>query len=207
MISTTGELLSAESRWMATGGSRAGPGGRANGRNYSRLELQNTAVMEELYRIHLSEELVRANGLGSKLEREPATTAGAGVELSEEERQTAADAAERITRVIARTPGIRVERTVRDYKSENGGWDVNADNVESEFREVERRTFSDGVHWGRVIAFLAFSVSFAAYVSSRGIHGGAYSVFNWTTRVLNDNLAEFIRRENGWVCDSIITIL
>ena len=190
---------------MATRGSAA-PGGRANGRNYSRLHLQNTAVMEELYRRHLSEELVRANGLssgGRNYEREPASTAGAASDgLSEEERRTAADAAERMTAVIARTPGITVERNIRDFRS--GGWDVNPDNMESEFREVERRTFSDGVHWGRVIAFLAFSVSFAAYVNSRGIDGGEYSVFNWTLRVLNDSLAEFIQRENGWVSDKTL---
>nr|5TWA_A Chain A, Bcl-x homologous protein, BHP2 [Geodia cydonium]5TWA_B Chain B, Bcl-x homologous protein, BHP2 [Geodia cydonium] len=166
----------------------------------SRLYLQNTAVMEELYRRNLSEDLVRDNGLscgGREYWREPASTVGAASDgLSEEERRTAADAAERMTAVIAGTPGIAVERNVRDFR--RGGWDVTPDNVESEFREVERRTFSDGVHWGRVIAFLAFSMSFAAYVNSRGIDGGAYSVFNWTLRVLNDSLADFIQRENGW---------
>ena len=170
----------------------------------SRLELQNTAVMAELYRRLLPEELVKANGVSRSLERGPMTTATTSA-LSEEERRTATEAVDRMTRVIDGTPGMKVDRALSDFK--NGHWDVNADNVEAEFREVERRTFSDGVHWGRIIAFMAFSVSFAAYVSSRGISGGANSVFNWTTRVLNSNLSDYIQRENGWVRVSTVNSL
>ena len=64
--------------------------------------------------------------------------------------------------------------------------------------KVQRRTFSGSVHWGRVIAFLAFSVSFAAYVASLGIRGGAESIFRWTNRVLNKNLADFMKKEKRW---------
>ena len=160
------------------------------------FEEQNRAVMAKLYASLLPRGVGEENGLV----REPATTA-----LSVADTRTAEIAADKIAAVIRNTPSIAVERGVRDFKV--AGWDVNADNVEDEFREVERRTFSDDVHWGRVIAFLAFSISFSAYVSSRGIKGGAHSVFGWTNRVLNKTLGDFMEEENGWVsycCSCII---
>ena len=182
------DLAAHEAEEMACGGS-----GPANGRTVTRQQVQNMAVTAELYRVLLPEELHRANGL-QRLVREPAATRG---ELSEGERETVTSAADRIQRVMAVTPGIGVEESVREFRS--SGWVVSGENMEEEFADVERRTFSDDVHWGRVMAFLAFSVSFAAYVSSRGISGGAESVFVWTTRVLDGSLAEFIEREGGWV--------
>jgi hypothetical protein len=121
--------------------------------------------------------------------------------MTEQERRTASEAADRMSRVVASKPELAVSRSVEEFRS--GGWEVTAENMEEEFGEVERRTFLDGIHWGRVIAFLAFSVSFAAYVSSRGISGGADSVFSWTTRVLDHDLSDFMSRENGW--DGFIT--
>ena len=161
-----------------------------NGMTQTVQELQNTEVMAALYDRLLPPE--GANGL-RKLVREPATTSS----LSQEERQTAAEASEKMARVVVNTPGMAVDRSILDYK--DSGWEVNEGNMEEEFKEVERRTFSDGVHWGRVIAFLSFSVSFSAYVASLGIRGGAESVFWWTNRVLDKNLADFMRKENGWV--------
>jgi hypothetical protein len=121
--------------------------------------------------------------------------------MTEQERRTASEAADRMSRVVASKPELAVSRSVEEFRS--GGWEVTAENMEEEFGEVERRTFLDGIHWGRVIAFLAFSVSFAAYVSSRGISGGADSVFSWTTRVLDHDLSDFMSRENGWVSECV----
>ena len=166
---------------------------RVNGAVHTNLEIQNQAVMAGLYRDLLPEGVVEANGLPPD---HPATRG-----LSEEDKGMVELATERMKRVINNTPSITVERGIREFR--DGQWEVNGDNIEDEFREVERRTFSDGVHWGRVIAFLAFSVSFAAYVSSRGISGGAGSVFAWTNQVLSTTLLDFMQRENGWVSDCV----
>ena len=168
-----------------------------NGTTRSSLELQNRAVVANLYKSFLPKGVGDANGLRS-LVREPAATSA----LSSEERQTVETATDQMTRVIHNTPTIAVEKGIREFKV--AGWEVNGDNMEEEFREVERRTFADGIHWGRVIAFLAFSVSFAAYVSSRGISGGAQSVFEWTNQVLDGTLGEFMKKENGWVSGGLL---
>ena len=177
------------------GGSASGGRNRANGRRETSLQLQNMAVTAELYRRLLPSDLQTRNRLQSD---GPATST---VDLSEEEKRTVEAAAEKMERVIARTPRLAVAASVREFTA--GGWEVTADNIEEEFMEVERRTFSDGVHWGRVIAFLAFSVSFAAYVASRGISGGTESVFAWTTRVLDSSLSDFMQRERGWVSERV----
>lgn len=157
-----------------------------NGTAYTVLEIQNTEVMSGLYKTLLPE------GVRESKEVEHPTFGG----LSEKERETVVQATDRLTTVINNTPNLAVEREVREFSV--GRWEVNADNIEEEFHEVARSTFSDGINWGRVIAFLAFSVSFAAYVSSRGISGGAGSVLGWTSQVLNTTLFEFMQREGGW---------
>ena len=157
-------------------------------------ELQNTAVMAGFYSTLFPNGVGRENGI-NKLLRETVNITS----LRDKERQTVAEATEKMTKVITNTPSIGIDKNIREYKG--AGWDVNSDNMEDEFKEVERRTFCDGVHWGRVIAFMAFSVSFAAYVTSLGINGGAESVFRWTNNVLDKNLADFIKKENGWVSE------
>ena len=169
---------------------------RVNGTSaaHTALSLQNRAVTHGVFTALLPEGGVAAEGL---IEH-PAVRG-----LSEEERRTVEMAAERMTQVISSSPNITVEKTVRELKDSR--WAVNGDNLHDEFREVERRTFSDGVHWGRVIAFLAFSVSFAAYVSSRGIKGGVGSVFAWTNQTLNETLVDFLQRE-GWVSSVYVCV-
>lgn len=159
---------------------------RVNETAYTVLEIQNTEVMSGLYKALLPE------GVREGKELEHLAFRG----LSEKERETVELAADRLTTVINNTPNIAVAKGVQEFSV--GRWEVNGDNMEEEFHEVERSTFSDGINWGRVIAFLAFSVSFAAYVSSRGISGGAGSVLGWTSQVLNTTLLEFMQRENGW---------
>lgn len=160
---------------------------RVNGTACTALEIQNTEVASGLHEALLPE------GVRESKKMEHPAIRG----LSEKERETVRQATERLTKVINSTPNIAVEKNVREFSA--GRWEVNADNMEEEFHGVERSTFSDGINWGRVIAFLAFSVSFAAYVSSRGIVGGAGSVLGWTSQVLNTTLLEFIQREGGWV--------
>ena len=160
---------------------------RVNGTAYTALEIQNTEVTSGLYKALLPKGVRE-----SKKVEHPAIRG-----LSDKERETVQQATDRLTKVINATPNITVDKSVREFSV--GRWEVNADNMEEEFHDVERSTFSDGINWGRVIAFLAFSVSFAAYVSSRGISGGAGSVLGWTSQVLNTTLLEFIQREGGWV--------
>ena len=107
--------------------------------------------------------------------------------LKEEDRRTVELATEQMKKVISNSPNISVEE-----------WEGKGDNLEVDFREVERRMFSAYISWGRLITFLAFSISFASYVSSRGVSGGVGSVFAWTNQALNTTLIELIRREDGW---------
>lgn len=156
------------------------------------IQLQNRAVVASVYKSLLPNGVGDVNGLHSLI-REPVSS-----QMTSDDRLVVETAAEKMTRVIHCSPNVAIEK---DFS----GWDVNGDNLEGEFREVEKRTFSDGVHWGRVIAFLAFSVSFAAYVSSRGISGGAQSVFEWTNQVFDGTLRDFLRKENGWVSVIVYT--
>ena len=90
--------------------------------------------------------------------------------VSEEDARTAETAADRMIEIINTSPNLRVEAKVREFSEM--GWTITSDNMHGEYREVARRTFEDGVNWGRVIAFLAFSVSFGAYVCGNGSNGG-----------------------------------
>lgn len=167
----------------------------------NKKQLQNSAVVLEVYHKLLPDDMARANGLRTLVRDHSPAAATSGsstaAAMTEEVHRTAVEVADRVDRVVALTPGLAVDVSVGKFKSD--GWDVTPENVESEFKAVERRVFSDGIHWGRIIAFLAFSVSFSAYVSSRGINGGAESIFAWTIKSLNNTLSEFIERENGWV--------
>ena len=151
------------------------------------LEVQNGAVLTELYKSLLPNGMGEANGL---------TFTTVHPALKEEDKLTVELATEQIRKVIHNPPGISVEKVFQQFVEQQ--WEVNGDNIEEEFLEIQRRTFSDSISWGRIISFLAFSVSFAAYVSSRDISGGAGSVFAWTKQALNTILLEFIRKENGW---------
>lgn len=164
-------------------------GKRVNGTLHMDLEVQNGALLTGLYESLLPNGVGEANGLKSL---HPALRG-----LKEEDKRTVELATEQMKRVIDTSPNISVEKDIQQFSIEQ--WEVNGDNMEEEFREVERRTFSDDINWGRIIAFLAFSISFASYVSSRGISGGAGSVFAWTNQALNTTLIEFIRKEDGWV--------
>lgn len=173
---------------LKVGAGMATRGKRVNGTLHSDLEVQNGAVLTGLYESLLPNGVKEAGGL------KPVHPALRG--LGEEDRRTVELATEQMKKVI-KSPHISVEKDIQQFSIEQ--WEVNGDNMEEEFREVERRTFSDDINWGRIIAFLAFSISFASYVSSRGISGGAGSVFAWTNQALNTTLIEFIRKEDGWV--------
>ena len=160
---------------------------RPNGATYSARALQTRAVTQKVF-----QELLPESGAGVdavKHFEEPS--------MSEEDARIAKTAADRMVQIIKTTPKIQVETTVREFSE--SGWAITGDNMHGEYSEVARRTFTDGVNWGRVIAFLAFSVSFGAYVCGNGSNGGLASVFEWTNQVLNETLLSFFVRENGWV--------
>ena len=119
------------------------------------------------------------------------------VGLCEKDAHVAERAAERMVEIINTTPSIQIEKTVKSFTE--SGWSVTSDSMHEEFSEVARTTFADGVNWGRVIAFVAFSVSFGAYVCVSGNSGSVVSVFGWTNQVLNESLSGFFVREDGWV--------
>ena len=159
-----------------------------NGATHTTLQGQNRLILAKLLGLLLPRGVEEESGL----------VEAAASTLSEADKRAAYQAAEKIAAIIRSTPSLSsVENLIHEF--DVAGWVVTAENMQDNFREVERTVFCDGVNWGRIIAFLAFSVSFSAYVSSKGIKGGVQSVFGWTSRVLDRILSDFMSKKNGWV--------
>lgn len=78
-------------------------------------------------------------------------------------------------------------------------WSLDASNMHMEFSRVAYETFKEQIHWGRVIMFLGFAVSFAVYLENGAVVGSAESVLEWTCQVIEEDLGQFFTSQQGWV--------
>lgn len=78
-------------------------------------------------------------------------------------------------------------------------WAVHAGTMYSEFTRVVQTLFSEKKHWGRVIMFLGFAVSFAIYLEDQMVQNCTDSVLEWTCQVIEEDLGHFYLDNNGWV--------
>lgn len=106
------------------------------------------------------------------------------------------DASDKVREIVCSSAEISVARNVESFERRH--WAVTQADLYADFHRVADTNFSDGVNWGRIVAFLAFAVSFAVYAEQRGC-GAAQSIEAWTCQVVETKLADFYIKSNGWV--------
>ena len=61
--------------------------------------------------------------------------------------------------------------------------------------------FSDGINWGRIVAFLAFCQHLCMYSKRNGLHFAIESIPPWAAMFVESELKEWILSQGGWVSE------
>ena len=118
------------------------------------------------------------------------------VEERGEELELVEKAADRVRQLI-KDPNQPKPPSLADLASQR--WIIHAGNVHSEYTHVAQQLFSDGVNWGRVIAFLGFSATYCLYAIQQGVQESIVeSVTAWAVLFLEQELRDWFR-QHSWV--------
>lgn len=77
--------------------------------------------------------------------------------------------------------------------------DIHHANAGSKYNLTVQHLFGDGITWGRVTLFYAFSIGFALHVADRQMDELVNSVMTWSMQVLQNKLNPWIHANGGWV--------
>lgn len=58
--------------------------------------------------------------------------------------------------------------------------------------------FRGGVNWGRIVAFIVFSGSFAVHCAEHGMEARVKDVINWTEEHMDASVRDWILEKGGW---------
>ncbi len=72
------------------------------------------------------------------------------------------------------------------------------ENLKVTYDTVVTEIFRDGIHWGRVIAFLVFSSSLAVFCAQHGMESRVNEVIEWTESEMETRLQRWILERGGW---------
>ena len=75
---------------------------------------------------------------------------------------------------------------------------LNDENLQETYDTVVREIFSDGVHWGRILAFVVFSGSAAVYCAEHHMKPRVRDIVNWTEVAFQSQLWQWIVEKGGW---------
>lgn len=77
--------------------------------------------------------------------------------------------------------------------------DVHHANAGRKYNMTVQHLFSDGITWGRVTLFYAFSIGFALHVADRQMDELVNSVATWSIQVMHSKVNHWIHANGGWV--------
>ena len=77
--------------------------------------------------------------------------------------------------------------------------DVHHANARRMYNVTVQHLFSDGITWGRVTLFYAFSIGFALHVADRQMDELVNSVTTWSIQVMQSKINPWIHANGGWV--------
>lgn len=63
--------------------------------------------------------------------------------------------------------------------------------------------FSDGINWGRIVAFLAFCQHLCTYSRRNGLNFAVESVPPWAAMFVDSQLKDWILAQGGWVSERV----
>ncbi len=75
---------------------------------------------------------------------------------------------------------------------------LNEENLQETYDTIVREIFSDGVHWGRILAFVVFSGSAAVFCAEHGMRSRVRDIVNWTEAAFHRQLWQWILERGGW---------
>ncbi|XP_010897651.2 apoptosis regulator Bcl-2a [Esox lucius] len=104
----------------------------------------------------------------------------------------------RLHRVL-RDAGNEIERMYqRDFAEMSGQLHITPSTAHGRFTAVIDELFSDGVNWGRIVAFLEFGGTMCVESVNREMTPQVNNIVHWMTEYLNGPLQNWIQENGGW---------
>ena len=72
------------------------------------------------------------------------------------------------------------------------------ENLKATYDTIVVEMFRDGIHWGRVVAFLVFSSKLAVFCAQHGMEARVKDVILWTETQMTTRLQQWILEQGGW---------
>uniref|UniRef100_A0A4W5P0G2 BCL2 apoptosis regulator a n=1 Tax=Hucho hucho TaxID=62062 RepID=A0A4W5P0G2_9TELE len=106
----------------------------------------------------------------------------------------------RLQRVL-REAGDEIERMYqRDFAEMSGRLHFTPSTAQRMFTAVIEELFSDGVNWGRIVAFFEFGGTMCVESVNREMTSQVDNIAHWMTEYLNGPLQNWIQENGDWVC-------
>ena len=75
---------------------------------------------------------------------------------------------------------------------------LNDENLQETYDTVVGEIFAEGVHWGRILAFVVFSGSAAVFCAEHNMRSRVRDIVNWTEAEFQRQLWQWIIEKGGW---------
>ncbi|XP_036790795.1 apoptosis regulator Bcl-2-like [Oncorhynchus mykiss] len=130
--------------------------------------------------------------------RSQPTAAGEDTDSPYQNRSPQPDPHARLHRVL-RDAGGEIERMYqRDFAEMSGQLHFTPSTAQRRFTAVIDELFSDGVNWGRIVAFFEFGGTMCVESVNREMTSQVDNIARWMTEYLNGPLQNWIQENGGW---------
>lgn len=79
------------------------------------------------------------------------------------------------------------------------GLSINDSNLKQTYNTVLTELFREGVHWGKIIAFLVFSSHLAIYCAQNNMEDRVKEVVEWSELEMQTRIHDWVQERGGWV--------
>ena len=111
------------------------------------------------------------------------------------EKKQVEEAASLLQRLTEAFPDANIENMTQQCER----LDIHHANAGRKYNLTVHHLFGDGITWGRVTLFYAFSIGFALHVADRQMDELVNSVMTWSIQVMHSKLNPWIHANGGWV--------
>ncbi|KAG9334340.1 hypothetical protein JZ751_008226 [Albula glossodonta] len=103
---------------------------------------------------------------------------------------------------VLREAGDEIERMyLRDFEEMSDRLHFTPSTAQRKFTAVVEELFSDGVNWGRIVAFFEFGGTMCVESVNREMTTQVDNIAHWMTEYLNGPLQMWIQDNGGWGCE------
>lgn len=75
---------------------------------------------------------------------------------------------------------------------------LTADTLNDTFDTISLELFRDGIKWGRVVTFIAFTGALAVYCAEHSLVDQVANIMSWTESFIHQHLLNWITSSGGW---------